>query len=69
MLMNSNKKVWSIGRASQEELDEIDNCNLCKLIPRLAETCYATRYCHRQMRMEEIDGQIRKDKEIDRKQD
>ena len=68
MDLNKNK-VWSAGRAPQEELDEIDSCNLCKFIPMLAETCYATRYCHRQMRMDEIDGQLRKNKEVGAEQD
>lgn len=49
------QKYWTAGRARQEELDEIDRCNLCRFLPRLAETCYATKYCHRQMRMEIVD--------------
>ena len=49
-------KIWHAGRARQEELDDIDSCNLCELLkdvmPDLPETCYATKYCHRQMKME-----------------
>ena len=51
-MADMDRKVWSDGRAPQEELDEIDRCNLCKFIPGLAETCYATKYCHRQMKMQ-----------------
>ena len=50
--MADNHKEWKAGKAPQEELDEIDRCNLCKFIPGLAETCYATKYCHRQMKMQ-----------------
>ena len=42
-------KVWKAGRARQEELDEIDQCRLCEIIPELEKTCYATEYCHRQL--------------------
>ena len=45
-------KVWKAGKLPQEELDEIDKCQLCKIMPELANTCYATKYCHRQIRME-----------------
>ena len=45
-------KTWYAGKARQEELDEIDNCRLCEIVPELEETCYATRYCHRQMKMQ-----------------
>jgi len=50
--MPYKQKKWKAGKASREELDEIDKCNLCKLLPRLAKTCYATEYCHRQMTMQ-----------------
>lgn len=52
MTQKDDRKVWSAGRAPQKELDEIDSCNLCKFLPELAKTCYATAYCHRQMKME-----------------
>ena len=45
-------KVWRAGKAPQEELDDIDQCNLCHIMPELEKTCYATKYCHRQMRMD-----------------
>ena len=49
-------KVWYAGRVRQEELDEIDRCDLCErlkdIMPALPKTCYATEYCHRQMKME-----------------
>jgi hypothetical protein len=45
-------KEWKAGKASQEELDAIDKCDLCKYLPRLEKTCYATKYCHRQMAMQ-----------------
>lgn len=45
-------KVWHAGRARKEELDEIDQCRLCEILPELEKTCYATEYCHRQIRME-----------------
>lgn len=48
----AENKVWHAGRARQEELDEIDQCRLCEIKPELAETCYATKYCHRQMTMQ-----------------
>lgn len=44
-------KVWHTP-ASKRELEEIDNCRLCQILPELADTCYATRYCHRQLKME-----------------
>ena len=50
-----DNKVFHCGRARQEELDEIDQCKLCKIMPELEKTCYATKYCHRQMKME-IEG-------------
>lgn len=50
--MADEKKVWYAGRAPQEELDEIDSCRLCEIMPQLEKTCYATAYCHRQMRMQ-----------------
>ena len=53
--MPDREKVWTAGKAPQEELDEIDQCRLCEILPDLENTCYATRYCHRQMKME-IDG-------------
>lgn len=47
------KKVWKLSRkAPQEELDEIDQCRLCEIMPELENTCYATKYCHRQMKIE-----------------
>ena len=49
--MNENK-VWHAGKARQEELDEIDQCQLCRIMPELAKTCYATEYCHRQLKMQ-----------------
>ena len=45
-------KVWHTGKVPQEELDEIDSCELCRIIPELEKTCYATKYCHRQLRMD-----------------
>ena len=45
-------KVWHAGKVRQEELDEIDACRLCEIIPELEKTCYATEYCHRQMKMQ-----------------
>lgn len=50
--MDDRHKAWKAGRARQEELDEIDQCKLCEIIPELAQTCYATEYCHRQIQME-----------------
>jgi hypothetical protein len=47
-----DKKIYDAGRASQEELDEIDSCRLCEIMPQLEQTCYATKYCHRQMKMQ-----------------
>ena len=47
------KKVWKLSRkAPQEELDEIDQCRLCEIMPELENTCYATKYCHRQLKIE-----------------
>ena len=46
------KKVWYAGKASKEELDEIERCNLCRTMPQLKDTCYAREYCHRQLQME-----------------
>ena len=53
-------KVWHAGKARQEELDEIDQCRLCAIMPELEKTCYATEYCHRQIIME-IDGGGKRD--------
>ena len=50
--MEQEHKIWYAGKASREELDEIDQCRLCEIMPELANTCYATEYCHRQIRME-----------------
>lgn len=50
--MDNDHKVWNAGKARQEELDEIDQCKLCKIIPELEKTCYATEYCHRQIKMD-----------------
>lgn len=51
--MESNEnKVWHAGKARQEELEEIDRCRLCQIMPELEKTCYATAYCHRQLKME-----------------
>ena len=50
--LEERSKVYHAGKASQEELDEIDQCRLCEIMPELEKTCYATAYCHRQMRME-----------------
>lgn len=50
--MKDNRKVWQAGKASQEELDEIDQCRLCEIMPELEKTCYATKYCHRQSKKE-----------------
>ena len=49
--MDDRHKVWSAGRASQKELDEIDKCKLCKYLPDLANTCRDAAYCHRQLTM------------------
>lgn len=53
--MKDDRKVWHAGKARQEELDEIERCRMCEIIPELAGTCYAREYCHRQMRMQ-LDG-------------
>lgn len=50
--MPDEHKVWRAGRARKEELDEIDECRLCEIMPELAGTCYATEYCHRQLKMD-----------------
>ena len=50
--MADDHKVWKAGKARQEELDEIDQCRLCEIMPELEKTCYATAYCHRQMQMQ-----------------
>ena len=47
-----DKKIYDAWQASQEELDEIDSCRLCEIMPQLEQTCYATKYCHRQMKMQ-----------------
>ena len=52
MKKEKNNKVWHAGHPSKEELDEIDSCRLCEIIPELEKTCYATEYCHRQMQMQ-----------------
>lgn len=51
-MKDSKNKVWKAGKASQEELDEIDSCRLCEIMPELEHTCYATEYCHRQIKMQ-----------------
>ena len=53
--MEEQKKTWTAGKARREELDEIDSCRLCEIMPELEKTCYATRYCHRQLTMD-LDG-------------
>ena len=45
-------RTFHAGRARKEELDEIDSCRLCEIMPELEKTCYATAYCHRQMKMQ-----------------
>jgi len=51
--MEEKNKVWKLDRkAPQEELDEIDQCRLCEIMPELENTCYATKYCHRQLKIE-----------------
>lgn len=47
-----DRKIYYAGKARQEELDEIDSCDLCRIMPELEKTCYATAYCHRQMKMD-----------------
>lgn len=54
--MDKKNKVWIAGKVPQEELDEIDSCRLCEILPELENTCYATEYCHRQLKMQ-IDEQ------------
>ena len=54
--MKNRVKVWTAGIASQEELDEINRCKLCEIMPELEQKCYATQYCHRQIKMELEDG-------------
>jgi hypothetical protein len=55
--MSEDHKVWKAGKARPEELDEIDQCRLCEIMPELEHTCYATAYCHRQIQMQlEIEG-------------
>lgn len=49
-------KVWRAGKATQDELEEVDQCNLCSIIPGLERTCYATNRCHRQTTMV-LDGE------------
>ena len=51
-MKEDDHKTWRAGKARQEELDEIDRCRLCKIMPELAKTCYATEYCHRQLKMQ-----------------
>ena len=50
--LEDRSKVYHAGKARQEELDEIDQCRLCEIMPELEKTCYATAYCHRQMKMQ-----------------
>ena len=52
ILMEDKNKVYHAGKARQEELDEIDQCRLCEIMPELENTCYATKYCHRQSKMD-----------------
>lgn len=52
MPYDKKKKEWTCGKARQEELDSIDQCNLCRIMPELEKTCWATKYCHRQMKMQ-----------------
>lgn len=51
-MADKEHKVFHCGKARQEELDDIDNCRLCEIMPELEKTCYATAYCHRQMQMQ-----------------
>lgn len=51
-MADNEHKIFRCGKARQEELDDIDNCRLCEIMPELSDTCYATEYCHRQMRMD-----------------
>ena len=53
--MENRIKVWHVGKAPQDELEEIDRCKLCEIMPELEQTCYATEYCHRQIKMEFVD--------------
>ena len=54
-------KVWHTP-ASKRELEEIDSCHLCQLIPELAEHCRAVEYCHRQTNMfEGVDSCMNED--------
>ena len=55
-MADKEHKIFRCGKASQEELDDIDNCKLCEIMPELANTCYATKYCHRQMQMDLLTG-------------
>lgn len=50
--MEDKHKVWKAGKAPKEELEEIDSCRLCEIMPELEKTCYATEYCHRQIKMQ-----------------
>lgn len=50
--MKGSNKVWHAGRASQAELDEIDRCRLCEIVPEFEHVCRAVKYCHRQLKME-----------------
>ena len=54
--MENRIKVWHAGKAPQDELEEIDRCKLCEIMPELEQTCYATEYCHRQIKMEFVEG-------------
>ena len=62
--MKDRNKVWYAGRASQEELDEIDRCGLCRILPELEQKCWAAAYCHRQMKMD-IEGGLNSGTEPD----
>ena len=59
-MRQERNKVWHAGKAPREELEEIDRCRLCEIMPELAETCYATKYCHRQIKMDELFGTAKK---------
>ena len=48
----ADNKVWRAGKARREELEDIDSCKLCEIMPELEKTCYATAYCHRQIAMQ-----------------
>ena len=58
--MKDERKVWHAGKESRGELDKIDQCKLCKILPELEKTCYATKYCHRQLTMESYEKRLDK---------